>query len=230
MSSGLSIENFLEQWEVPSITGYTFDAADRVLCKALQNFFCGQDVQRYRRDLFTYLQKGGIPLQYSAAKDFVTMMKKLKGKKRMHRREVLKSAGIGSRTTSTTVASYYLKRLVVPYPATNTWVAETSTTFTDWAHYMENYTLADGRHKHYPVGMDRLQLVVNTIDNVVVYDMDTQEIVLVVLRSFGGSQLAGWVDNIAAKATEVGTSGRLDDPGKMVLQGYTAGNLSKPVF
>ncbi|KAF8455066.1 hypothetical protein BDZ91DRAFT_852863, partial [Kalaharituber pfeilii] len=168
MSSGLSMENFLEQWEVPSITGCIFDAADRLLCKASQDFFYRQDIQRYRRDLFTYLQKGGIPLQYSAAKDFVTMMKKLKGKKRMHRREVLKSAGIGSRTTSTTVASYYLKRLAVPYSAANTWVAETSTTFTDWAHYMENYTLADGRNKHYPVGlldMNRLQLVVNATDN-----------------------------------------------------------------
>ncbi|KAF8462612.1 hypothetical protein BDZ91DRAFT_765159 [Kalaharituber pfeilii] len=97
----------------------------------------------------------------------------------MHRgrRGVLKSAGIGSRTTSTAVAFYYLKRLKVPYPAIDTWVAETSTTFTNWAHYMETYTLADERH-----------------------------------------------------TLEVGKSFWLDNPGKMVLQGYTTGNLSKPAF
>ncbi|KAF8467859.1 hypothetical protein BDZ91DRAFT_782503 [Kalaharituber pfeilii] len=135
---GLSIENFLQQWEVPSITGCTFDAADRI-------FAVGR-ISRGTGGAFLHiLQKDGIPLQYSAAKDFVIMVKILKEKKRMHRREVLKSA------------------------------------------------------------------------------------VLVVL-SFGGSQLAGWVDNIAAKATEVGKSVRVNDPGKMVPQGYTAGNISKPVF
>ncbi|KAF8456024.1 hypothetical protein BDZ91DRAFT_786269 [Kalaharituber pfeilii] len=137
MSSGLSVENFLQQWE---------------------DFCCAQDIQRYRQGLFTYLQKGGIPLEYSAAKDFYST-----------------------------------------YPPTGTWVAIPSATFTDWVYYMQTYTVAD-----------------------------THEMVLVVLRSLGRSKLSEWVDNIAAKTTEVGKS--LDDPKEMVLQGYTAGNLSKPSF
>ncbi|KAF8456771.1 hypothetical protein BDZ91DRAFT_839460 [Kalaharituber pfeilii] len=168
MSSGLSIENFLQQWEVPSITGYTFDAADRI-------FSVGRISRGTGRALLhiTYLQKGGIPLQYSAAQDF-TMVKKLKEKKCMHRRDVLKSA-----------ASYYLKPLPVPYPATGTGSLKPllllQIGYTIWKIIL-------------------FLLVVNATDNIVVYDImiDTHEIEL----------LAGWVDNIAAKAIEVGKSVR----------------------
>ncbi|KAF8461364.1 hypothetical protein BDZ91DRAFT_375890 [Kalaharituber pfeilii] len=145
------MEEFLQQWEVPNTSGFSFDAANRMLCSALEEYFKTKEVMPYRRKVFTYLQNCRDASKYSAAREFINE------NKQRHRREMLRSAGTsGKNLDPATILVYHIRRLMIPYPPVDSWVAETQDTYTDWAEYLQTYTLADLRQ--YPISLDTSQL------------------------------------------------------------------------
>ncbi|KAH9841338.1 uncharacterized protein C8Q71DRAFT_700010 [Rhodofomes roseus] len=103
-----------------------------------------------------------------------------------------------------------------------------------WQSRIKTGKKADKRHKRHPLVLEepsRLALVVEENESVVIRDKKSGAIVMVVMRNFcNDDEVVQYADGVTQEATDMRKSGRLEDPGKLVLLGYTAGARSHPKF
>ena len=129
---------------------------------------------------------------------------------------------------------YYIDRLSTPYPPLNTWIYETDIIGEQWRDQIEYGKQADSRQSRKPlVKLDfgKLQHNVEITSNAVFRDSKTNEIIGLVLRNFVGREdVRQWASMIIDDSTKMKKSARLEDTGTIVLEGYSAGSRSKPMF
>ncbi|KAI5817839.1 hypothetical protein BZA77DRAFT_308612 [Pyronema omphalodes] len=127
----------------------------------------------------------------------------------------------------------YLPQLETPWPPKDVWVSESPATGPLWKDHLQSVKLHDNRGKRKDVlviaGDEGWAKVVRADESTIVFDEKSGEIILVVIRRFcGDSEVLKWINSIAAHAVGIKKSIRLDDPGKIVLNGYTPGARSAP--
>ena len=77
--------------------------------------------------------------------------------------------------------------MTTPYPPKYHWIVESEAIADLWRYHIEKSPQPDKRHKRYPIAMldtSQLQLNVDPNTSVLVYDKDTKELVMVILREF----------------------------------------------
>jgi hypothetical protein len=131
-----------------------------------------------------------------------------------------------------TIPTLHLPRLQQEFPKRLTWAAETPDAMQAWGQFFEQRNKPDQRIPDKPVTLvpeAGWTYTVKEDENIVVKDQETGAIVLMVVRKWCGTQdIIDWVSRIAAGALEKKKSVRLEDPGKLVLMGYTSGSRSSP--
>jgi hypothetical protein len=170
-------------------------------------------------------------------KSFATL--KDRGKARIQYRkrkqELVRSMGLdwdSSRRDQflSAVPTLYLPQLKTPWPPKDRWVSESNTTGPLWRAHFQEVKLHDDRSKGARKDLiittdESWAKIVRADESIIVFDSKTEQIVLVVLRNFCGSQkVLDWLSTTIDDAVSIKKSIRLDDPGKIVLNGYTPGN------
>ena len=77
----------------------------------------------------------------------------------------------------------------VPYPSKYNWIADSEAIAGLWRSHIENSPQPDNRHKRYPLLLlnpAELQVNVDPGASLIVYDNETHELVMVILRNFTG--------------------------------------------
>ncbi|TFY63638.1 hypothetical protein EVJ58_g3143 [Rhodofomes roseus] len=168
-------------------------------------------------------RKRSVEIQYRIRMEFVASM----GLKRM--KEAAKAQWL-----SENAHVVVLDRLREAYPEYHQWIAETPEIEQQWGHRIRKGKKADKRHKRHPLVLEdpsRLRYVVKEDESVVFRDKETGDIIMMVIRDFCKDPRAlKFVDCNAAESVDLRKSVRLEDPGKLVLLGYTAGSRSHPLF
>jgi len=79
--------------------------------------------------------------------------------------------------------------LETPYPPTYNWIVESEAIANLWQYHIEKSPQPDKRHTRYPLFMldpVKLQLDADPNMSVIIYDKETEELVMVILRNFTG--------------------------------------------
>ncbi|KAF6745330.1 hypothetical protein DFP72DRAFT_824582 [Ephemerocybe angulata] len=124
--------------------------------------------------------------------------------------------------------------LPIPYPPVGHHVAEDADIYSTWVTWQKNYELPDSRKPRYPVHLldrSKLAYTVPAELNCVLVDKDTGELAAVVIRNLCGNlELLRWAKVVITAAVIARKSIRLEDPGEIVIGGFSAGALSSPQF
>ncbi|KAH6876475.1 hypothetical protein BKA70DRAFT_1128403 [Coprinopsis sp. MPI-PUGE-AT-0042] len=126
------------------------------------------------------------------------------------------------------------------YPRPERWVAEDDKTFNTCKPYYKSQVPLDRRRHRKRKGKQpgiqklkshRLSYTAPTDRNVVLYDADSGEIFASVVRNFANSpSTLEWVKGVVDEGLRTRKSVRLEDTGKLVQIGVTAGGRSHPEF
>jgi hypothetical protein len=142
-------------------------------------------------------------------------------------------------------------KLATPYPPTYKWIVESKTIADLWQEHIEESKQPDKRHKRHPIFMldeEKLQYDVESNEDVLIYDKETEELVMVILRGFTGHpELLSYLEQVVKANVEHQKNlqvcfifnsisflsyslhnFQLADPGKLVQAGVSAGAHSKP--
>ncbi|KAH9841909.1 uncharacterized protein C8Q71DRAFT_854263 [Rhodofomes roseus] len=121
-----------------------------------------------------------------------------------------------------------------PYPKYHHWIAETPEIAEACAPWIKRGKQADKRHKRHPIVSERLDKIPNVVEaheSVIFRDRKTRKIVMVVIRNIcNDTKVMQYADRVVGEAMDMRKGGRLEDQGKLVLLGYTAGARSQPLF
>ena len=86
-----------------------------------------------------------------------------------------------------TVETISLSKLVTPYPPKHHWMVESSAIDNQWRFYIEEGKQPDKRHPRYPlfhVDPSRLQRDISSTEDLLIFDNETGQLVMLVLRQF----------------------------------------------
>jgi hypothetical protein len=111
---------------------------------------------------------------------------------RLHKRVFIHAIGLDwspamNNAFFSTVKTIYLSKLATPYPPKYNWMVESSAIDNQWRNYIEEGKQPDGRHRRYPlfhVDTSKLQSDVSPTDNLLIFDHETGQLVMLVLRRF----------------------------------------------
>jgi hypothetical protein len=129
--------------------------------------------------------------------------------------------------------SLQLPKLQKPWPPKDVWLSESTDTAHLWRRHFQHARLHDKRTKRKPVIVattDRpWTKIIRADENAIVRDAASGKIILIVIRNFCGNQeVLDWASDIVQDTLDIKKSVRLDDPGKIILNGYTSGSRSAP--
>ncbi|KAJ3547346.1 hypothetical protein NMY22_g1689 [Coprinellus aureogranulatus] len=118
-------------------------------------------------------------------------------------------------------------------PPRGHWLAPDEAVLQCHDSYLSYRELADKREKRYPIiQVDSSQLFVIPEElSCCLYDLDTNKLILVVIRNFGGSRfVCSWAGRLARWGATTRRNLRLDDTGHIFQVGFSAGNRKVPAF
>ncbi|TFY58816.1 hypothetical protein EVJ58_g6174, partial [Rhodofomes roseus] len=125
----------------------------------------------------------------------------------------------------------------VAYPPKGFLACETEVSKAGWSDWVLTRNLHDKRDTQAAlramlcVDPDMLKLIVPKDKDVIVRDEETGEIVLIVRRNLcSDAEVLAGTDNTVVLDCSMKKGAQLDDPGKLVLVGYSAGSRSSPAF
>jgi hypothetical protein len=126
-----------------------------------------------------------------------------------------------------------LPKLKKPWPPKNVWLSESTDTAHLWRSHFQHGRLHDKRTKRKPVIVSTKDSswvkIIRADESAIVRDAASGKIILIVIRNFCGNQeVLDWVNDIVQATLDIKKSVRLDDPGKIVLNGYSSGSRSAP--
>ncbi|PUU73019.1 hypothetical protein B9Z19DRAFT_941258, partial [Tuber borchii] len=122
------------------------------------------------------------------------------------------------------------------YPTPNHWVLESEQIRALWAHHLQFGKQPDVRLKRHSLLMlekSQLALDIPHTESAIILDQDSDEIVAMVYRNFISTQfesILDWINGIIVAGIRRKKSARLEDPGRIVQTGYSAGSQSQPRF
>ncbi|KAI0729088.1 hypothetical protein C8Q72DRAFT_778702 [Fomitopsis betulina] len=124
--------------------------------------------------------------------------------------------------------------LSTPYPDLFHWVCETAEIAELWDDWVHKAKLADQRMSRRPMLIEdpeKLAIIIAADQNAIIRDSETGEIVALVIRDWcADPAVVVWVNSVVAQAVGLKRHIRKEDPGKLVLVGYSAGSRSRPAF
>jgi hypothetical protein len=159
---------------------------------------------------------------------------------RRHKQELTRSLGLDWTATKReeflapeSIPTLSLSMLKKRWPPKDVWLSEAPATGLLWERHFQEAKQHDKRIKRKDVLIssdgDSWQKTIKAGESVIIRDAQTRQIVLIVIRNFCGHQgVLDWANNIVETATNIKKSVRLDDPGKLVMNGYTSGSRNAP--
>ncbi|KAH9915751.1 uncharacterized protein B0H18DRAFT_1040298 [Fomitopsis serialis] len=143
--------------------------------------------------------------------------------------EAGKAAWLDKNTTEV-----FVDPLTKPYPDYHWWVAESPETAEQWRPRIEEGKQADRRHTRHPIAVEdpsKLAHIVHEEESVVFRDRKTGKVVMIIIRDFcKDKKVLAYANGETEQSADMRRSVRLEDPGKLVLLGYTAGSRSHPLY
>ena len=144
-------------------------------------------------------------------KEFFDCLKSLKSRQRQHRRNILRDTGLN--IPAIPIPTVYVRKLRTAYPPIGYWVADNVEIHDQWVKYLHTYKLSDKRHSRYPtmvVNSRELQLDVEETESAIYRDIETGEVIGVVIRNFASNpQILNWASDIVLQSTIVAKSIRV---------------------
>ncbi|GLB37799.1 hypothetical protein LshimejAT787_0408500 [Lyophyllum shimeji] len=131
------------------------------------------------------------------------------------------------------IPSATVTALRVPYPPMKECIAESSAIFHKWYDHFATGPQADSRKRRLPVHrLDHSKLVRDVLpEESVIFRNRRGRLVAAVLRNFCPDEATvAWADSVVADTMPGRRNIRMEDPGKLVQMGYSAGARSKPAF
>ncbi|KAA8892791.1 hypothetical protein FN846DRAFT_1009128 [Sphaerosporella brunnea] len=159
---------------------------------------------------------------------------------RWRKLELRRSLGLGWTATQRekflapeSIPTVSLPMLKKRWPPKDVWLSEAPTTGLLWERHFQEAKLQDKRIERKDVLIssdgDSWQKTIKAGESVIIRDAQTGQIVLVVIRNFCNHQgVLDWAIKIVQAAVNIKKSVRLDDPGKLVMNGYTSGSRNAP--
>ncbi|TFK78104.1 hypothetical protein K466DRAFT_571052, partial [Polyporus arcularius HHB13444] len=141
----------------------------------------------------------------------------------------------------TSLPTIELDRLSTPYPPVGMHISETPDITAQWRKFCHEDPLPDKRRKRlyiHELDATRLQCTIGIHESGKLVDRSTGELVAVVIRDLTAVgddsddplHFRTWATQAIADGITGRKSIRLEDPGKMIQTGYSAGARSKPSF
>ncbi|PUU80828.1 hypothetical protein B9Z19DRAFT_947899, partial [Tuber borchii] len=122
------------------------------------------------------------------------------------------------------------------YPPSNHWIYESEEIRALWKYHLKHGKQPDARLKRHPLQLldeSKLKLDIAGDESAIIQDQATGEIVAMVYRNFMPGQyhsILEWINATILSSIGRKKSARLEDPGKIVQNGYSAGSRSHPQF
>jgi hypothetical protein len=116
------------------------------------------------------------------------------------------------------VKTVYLRKLRTPYPVINEWICESDAIDDKWRDYLKHDPRAqpDSRRKRQPIFRiepSNLSLDIGADQSTIVYDADTGDLILIVLRNFcSDPDLLSHIEGIIKQAVDIRRSIRVSKP------------------
>jgi hypothetical protein len=207
-----------------------------------QSFLDSQSLEYIPEDLFAQLGATlaqETPAQHPAAAKAWESYKKNKILKRNFQRRLKKDLGMnllpGDRDSRLNeIPAFEVERLAQPYPPPNYWIYKTRTIGEQWEQHIKHEKQPDDRLTRKPMhqlDMNMFQHIVKADSDAIFIDKHTKQIVALVMRNFVNRQdILDWASEVIEEAVGMKKSARLEDAGSIVLEGYTAGARSQPMF
>ncbi|KAH9919230.1 uncharacterized protein B0H18DRAFT_882131 [Fomitopsis serialis] len=128
----------------------------------------------------------------------------------------------------------HLPRLGVAYPPKGYWIYERPDTGALWHQRIVEDKMPDKRTKRLPMHQEDISQLAHIVppdQGATIYDATSGEIAVVIIRDFCRDEdVKNWVGDVIVEDISKTRSVRLEDAGKLVCVGYTAGSRSKPTF
>lgn len=111
--------------------------------------------------------------------------------------------------------TFFLTKLSTPYPIVQQWICETDSINSKWADYLQNDPKAqpDRRRPRLPIfhmNPAKLQLDIETDKNALVYDRNSGELIMLVIRNFCSEpNLLSHIDDVIKQAVDYRRSMRV---------------------
>jgi hypothetical protein len=125
----------------------------------------------------------------------------------------------------------YLPKLRAPYPPINHWMCESDAIYDKWSDYLKHDPRAqpDKRRPRQPIfrcDPSRLSLDIETDQSTIVYDADSKELILLVLRNFSSDpDLLSHIEGVIKQAVEMRKSIRVSHFNKYLPHLFTSASL-----
>jgi hypothetical protein len=132
------------------------------------------------------------------------------------------------------IETIFLQKSRGPFPPSQNWISESAENAARWRAHLATVRRHDDRRARYPVmtippADQRWKRVVRANEDIIVRDKDTGEIVLLVMRNFcGDKDVLEWANSLVEVGVSTKKSIRLDDPGHLVLAGWSSGSRIRP--
>ncbi|GLB39703.1 hypothetical protein LshimejAT787_0702130 [Lyophyllum shimeji] len=157
---------------------------------------------------------------------------------RKHKREFIEKLGLDWKNVDRDaylqmIPIKTVSALAAPYPPMRECIAESSSIFHKWYDHFATGPQADSRKRRLPVHrLDHSKLVYDVLPKEsVIFRNRRGRLVAAVLRNFCPDEATvAWADSVVADAMPGRRNIRMEDPGKLVQMGYSAGARSKPSF
>ncbi|RPD71466.1 hypothetical protein L226DRAFT_573939 [Lentinus tigrinus ALCF2SS1-7] len=172
--------------------------------------------------------------------DFRTNIQAYRKVRRLAAETLLVDREVGA-TYITSLPTVYVSQLSTPYPPPGMHISESPEITAQWHQFCHTDPLPDPRRKRshiHELDPACLQRVIGVEESCKLVDKATHMLIAVVIRdltSLGDNTndplaFRQWATEVIADGIKGRKSIRLEDPGKMIQTGYSAGARSKPVF
>ncbi|THU90199.1 hypothetical protein K435DRAFT_802199 [Dendrothele bispora CBS 962.96] len=127
-----------------------------------------------------------------------------------------------------------LDKLPAPYPTPDRYIAENKATCKKWFKFLKDRPLSDGhlrRRRTLLLDEKLIRYDLSAEESAIFVDADSWEMIVFVFRNWSGDlQLAQAINDVVVEGVKQSTSVRKEDPGSLVIAGWSAGARNANCF